>query len=75
MPGAQMQGRRGNVDGNGAIALRRKESHGQCARRLLLLAVGVAQTRWIWTASEGAPRVMLVAGRFTGPEGAGDPAT
>ena len=42
---------------------------------LLLLAEGVAQTRWIWTASEGAPRVMLAAGRFTGPEGAGDPAT
>ncbi|MDQ3488415.1 MAG: hypothetical protein M3468_11870, partial [Acidobacteriota bacterium] len=38
-------------------------------------AEGVAQTRWIWTASEGAPRVMLAAGMFTGPEGAGDPAT
>jgi len=42
---------------------------------LLVLAEGVAQTRWIWTASEGAPRVMLAAGMFTGPEGAGDPAT
>ena len=37
MPGAQMQGRRGNVDGNGAIALRRKEKRTRGVRRLLLL--------------------------------------
>ena len=43
--------------------------------RLPQCAEGVAQTRWIWTASEGAPIALLAAGMFTGPEGAGDPAT
>jgi hypothetical protein len=52
-----------------------EQQSGKVPGGVLLIAEGVAQTRWIWTASEGAPRVMLAAGMFTGPEGAGDPAT